>query len=78
MAALAGAQSYGDVIPRTRREHAVSRLLLPGGIAAVAVYSAGHLLSRLLCDGYSHRHQAISGGTIASPRQLQPLPWRST
>jgi hypothetical protein len=78
MTAVAGAQSYGEVIPRTCRRRAVSRLVLLGGIATVAVYGAGNLLSSLLCDGYSFRDRAISDGTIVSHRQLEPLPWKST
>ena len=77
MTALAGAQSCGEVIPRTCPGRAVSRRLLLGGIAAVAVYGAGHLLFHLLYDGYSLRDRAICAGTIASDRQLEPLPWKS-
>jgi len=44
--------------------------MLLGGSAAVAVDRVRHLLSRLPYDGYSFRHQA----TIASKRQLEPLP----
>jgi hypothetical protein len=76
--ALAGAQSYGEVIPRTCPGRAVSRLLLLGGIAAVAVYGAGNRFSGLVYDGYSFRDRSISGDTIASRRQLEPLPCRST
>ena len=77
MRALAGPHSSGEVMQRTCRGSAAWRQL-PAGIGTVAVYRVGDLLFGLPYDGYGLRDQASSGGTIASGRQLEPLPWTST
>ena len=60
MDAPAHDESSGEAIPRSRRESAANKFLLMAGIAAVAVYTIGDVLSGLLYNGYSFRNQAIS------------------
>lgn len=60
MDAPAHTDSSGEVISRSRRGSAANKFLLMAGIAAVAVYTIGDVLSGLLYSGYSFRNQAIS------------------
>ena len=60
MDAPAYADSSGDVMARSGRESATNKFLLMAGIAAVAMYTIGDVLSGLLYNGYSFRNQAIS------------------
>ncbi len=76
MTALAGAQSCGEVIRDTCRERPVRMLLLARN-GTPAVYRVGDLLSQLLYDGYSFRDQTLSGRTIGSNQQSEPLSWIS-
>jgi hypothetical protein len=44
----------------------------------LAVYGVGISSSRLPLSGVNFWDQAVSGGIMASNRQLEPLPWIST
>ena len=44
----------------------------------LAVYGVGISSSRLLLNGVNFWDQAVSGGFMASNRQLEPLSWIST
>jgi hypothetical protein len=44
----------------------------------LAVYGVGISSSRLPLNGVNFWDQAVSGGIMASNRQLEPLPWIST
>jgi hypothetical protein len=76
MAALGGAQSCGEVIQHACRARAVRRLLLLAGVETGALWR-GDLLFPSALKRRQLWDQAVSGGIMASNRQLEPLPWIS-
>lgn len=71
-----GPESCGEVISRAWRREVVRRLMLLAGIAAVADYAVGDLVSGLLYDGYSFRDQAISElSAYGSPVRPLAVTW---
>lgn len=60
MNAVSRADRFGEVISHWWRGRAGKMSLLLAGVAAVAVYAIGDVISGLLYDGYSFLNQAIS------------------